>query len=642
MGGRPCAREVEGLSALADLLETNLQTVVRRWMARVQERLAPGPCSEPALKDHIEESLQEMVRVLRQGAEQAQASRQGESSVAVQHGEQRFQVGFDVESMVREYDVLCECLIELVEESGVAISLREVRLLTGYVVTGIAEAVREFVRQRDERLRQVELARSIAVESERALLNAVLQQMPLAVIVAEPSSGGMVLANPQVEQLLGYPFRAARGVPEYSAAYHGFHLDGRPYRDEDWPLARAIQKGEVVPPEEMEVERADGTRRALRLAGFPVRDAHGHLVAGVTMAEDITERRRLEAERQRAVEVLEHGDAIFVVDRDFRLLLANRNQERITHTRREDTLGRVIWEAFPAIADPKTRFWREYRRAMEERVEVQFEEYYTPVGVWTSVSVYPTAEGGIAVFFRDVTEKKRAEERLRRASEFEQQLIGIVSHDLRNPLNAILLSCTALLRHDGLDAPAARTVTRIQASAERASRLIRDLLDLTRGRLGGGIPITRSPVDLRYVVDAVVEEMEAAHPSRRVVVHASGDLRGNWDEQRLSQLLGNLLKNALDYSPEDSPVEVVLAEEAAGVHLEVRNRGEPIPPESMGRLFEPFQRGGGAAAVRPGLGLGLYIVRLIVDAHGGTLEARSSAAEGSIFTVRLPRRPPVP
>ncbi|QRK11069.1 PAS domain-containing protein [Archangium violaceum] len=629
------------MSALADLLETNLQTVVRRWMARVQERLAPGPCSEPALKDHIEEYLQEMIQVLRQGDEQAQASRRGESSAAEQHGEQRFQVGFDVESMVREYDVLRECLLELVEESNVVVTPREVRLLSGYVVTGIAEAVREFVRQRDEHLRQAEAARSSAVESERALLNAVLQQMPLAVIVAEPS-GRMVLANPQVEQLIGHPFRAAQGVPEYSAAYHGFHLDGRPYRDEEWPLARAIQKGEVVPPEEMEAERADGTRRALRLSGFPVRDAHGHLVAGVTMAEDITERRRLEAERQRAVEVLEHGDAVFVVDRDFRLLLANRNQERITHTRREDTLGRVIWETFPAIADPKTQFWREYRRAMEERVEVRFEEYYAPVGVWTSVSVYPTAEGGIAVFFRDVTEQKHAEERLRQASEFEQQLIGIVSHDLRNPLNAILLSCTALLRHDGLDATALRTVTRIQASAERASRLIRDLLDLTRGRLGGGIPITRSPVDLRYVVDAVVEEMEAAHPSRRVVVHASGDLRGNWDAQRLSQLLGNLLKNALDYSPEDSPVEVVLAEEAAGVRLEVRNRGEPIPPESMGRLFEPFQRGGGVAAARPGLGLGLYIVRLIVDAHGGTLEARSTAAEGSVFTVRLPRRPPIP
>jgi PAS domain S-box-containing protein len=627
------------VSALADLLDARREELVRRWVGLIAQGLAPGPRSEPELRDHIADYLAEMARVLRAGAEEAKAARMGRSSIAQEHGAQRFKVGFDVDAVVREYDVLRECIFDLVVESGTPVPLAQVRLFTGFLATGVAEAVAEFSRWREAQLREAEAGRVRQAAEERALLTAVLEQMPVAAIVAD-ASGRMLIGNSAIRELVGYAFRAAGAVEEYSASYHGFHLDGRAYRDEEWPLARALQTGQAVPPEELDIERSDGTRRRILLSAGPVRGADGRLLAAVTIAQDVTEARRLERERQRAVEVLEHGDAVFVVDRDWRVLLVNAQQERLTRTRREETLGRVLWEAFPGIADPASRFHREYHRAMREGVPVRFEDYYAPVGIWTAVSVYPTAEGGIAGFFRDVTERKRAEEALRRTSEFEQQLIGIVSHDLRNPLNAVLLSSKVLLRREGLDAHGMRTVHRIQESAERAVRLIHDLLDFTRGRLGSGIPIRRAPMQLMNLARSVADEMEAAYPPRQVVVRGLGDFAGAWDEQRLAQVLGNLVKNALEYSPEEAPVEVSLADEGPRVRLEVRNRGEPIRPEVLPLLFEPFQRGDAASARPGGLGLGLYIVRQLVLAHAGTIDVRSSREEGTVFSLVLPRDTP--
>jgi signal transduction histidine kinase/putative methionine-R-sulfoxide reductase with GAF domain len=238
-------------------------------------------------------------------------------------------------------------------------------------------------------------------------------------------------------------------------------------------------------------------------------------------------------------------------------------------------------------------------------------------------------------------ERKRAEEQLRRTAEFRERFLGIVSHDLRNPLNAIRLSAIALLRSDDLAERHVRGVRRIVSSAERMKRMISDLLDFTRGRLGEGIPVGSSPVDLAVLGREVVEELEAGHPGREVMLEVEGDLRGEWDADRLSQLLINLGKNALDYSPEETPVRLALHGEDEAVRLEVHNQGPPIPPERLESIFEPFRRFApdrGFSSSCSGLGLGLYIVDQIVRAHGGSLSVRSNAEEGTTFTVWLPRR----
>jgi signal transduction histidine kinase len=243
--------------------------------------------------------------------------------------------------------------------------------------------------------------------------------------------------------------------------------------------------------------------------------------------------------------------------------------------------------------------------------------------------------GGVLV---DITESKRQEEALRQTAEFRERFLGIVSHDLRNPLNAILLSANTLLHADDLPAHRLKAVRRIAASGERMGRMIGELLDFTRGRLGGGIPIHRQPVNLWHLCRHVVEELEISHPGRELRLVAEGDFQGAWDSDRLAQLLGNLGKNALDYSPADTCVDFTLHDEGDSVRVEVHNEGPPIPCELLSGIFEPFRRAAtGDAHPSSGLGLGLFIVQRIAEAHGGTVEVRSHVGDGTTFAVRLPR-----
>lgn len=179
---------------------------------------------------------------------------------------------------------------------------------------------------------------------------------------------------------------------------------------------------------------------------------------------------------------------------------------------------------------------------------------------------------------------------------------------------------------------------RITTSAERMGRMISDLLDFTRGRLGRGIPIHPRPANLRHICRHVVEELEAGHPERQLRLSAEGRFQGAWDPDRLAQVFGNLGKNALEYSPEGTPVDFVLRDEGDAVSVEVHNEGPPIAAEALSSVFEPFQRAVDAEHhASSGLGLGLFIVQQIVTAHGGTVEVRSTKVEGTSFTVRLPR-----
>ena len=237
---------------------------------------------------------------------------------------------------------------------------------------------------------------------------------------------------------------------------------------------------------------------------------------------------------------------------------------------------------------------------------------------------------------RQKRELQEQHDRLRTTSEFEQQLIGIVSHDLRNPLNGILLSASMLLHRKKLDERDAAVVTRIQNSTERAARMINDLLDFTIARLGGGIPVRRLSVDLRDVVLAALIDVEAAHPDREVLLSHGEDARGEWDPDRLAQVVANLVSNAIKYSPAGSPVRVTTHADPSSASLSIQNVSATIPPDVLATLFEPFQRGSADRSSDHSVGLGLFIVKKITEAHGGSVEVTSTAAGGTTFTVCLP------
>jgi signal transduction histidine kinase len=270
---------------------------------------------------------------------------------------------------------------------------------------------------------------------------------------------------------------------------------------------------------------------------------------------------------------------------------------------------------------------------------VQFLEYYAPLDLWTEVRGYPTAEG-IAVFFRDVSEERRSEAALKQQAEFEQQLVGIVSHDLRNPLNVIQLASTVLLQSGEHDERTMKALARIASSTGRAIRLVRDLLDFTQARLGGGIPIVPKALDLHVLARQTMDEVQTTHPERDLELAACGNGEGVWDPDRLAQVLTNLISNALKYSPPNTPVRVQTDGFGDEIELRVHNWGAPIPAEARARLFQPMHRA--SAQVSPAersVGLGLFIVKEIVTGHGGRIDVRSDEPDGTTFTVRLPRGP---
>jgi signal transduction histidine kinase len=218
-------------------------------------------------------------------------------------------------------------------------------------------------------------------------------------------------------------------------------------------------------------------------------------------------------------------------------------------------------------------------------------------------------------------------------------ILGIVGHDLRNPLGAVHMSAALLQKKGGLAGWQARTVERMRSSAGRMGRIIADLLSYTRTRLGNGLPIACRPTRLDEIVQRVVDELSAANADREISVVAEGDVQGEWDPDRLEQVASNLVSNAVDHGDPASPVRVEVQGEGDAVVLRVRNEGPPVPPEVLAHLFEPFSRGPDEKGRKAsGLGLGLYIAREIVRGHGGQIAAASDSE--TVVTVRLPRRAP--
>lgn len=648
----------------------------------------------------------------------------------------------DLPLLARELDLLRDVVLDLARETGVSPTLDDYRTFSAALSSVLASGIRGFVASREDELRRLQ---------ERYLDLA--DHAPAAVFLKD-REGRYLFVNRRFGRLLGRRRRELVGrtneellAPDAAATLRASDL-------------RAAA-GEVVEAE-VAFHGAQGERHFIVLEYPAAVGVDGsEVIAGIGL--DVTERRAAEDEARRALELLELGDAFLELDREWRVVRVNRNLERIASRGRSEVLGRVIWDVWPEIASPESRYWREYHHVMERREPRDFEEYFPPLDIWSAVTAYPTRGGGVAVFLRDVTTRRRTEREKREAlallegifaaapvglsfvdrdlryvranealatisgtrpaqmvgrtirevlplladqvepnyrrvfetgeailevevvgesprgrgtwlasyypiadpggkvalvgtvvqditarkaaehtvaeaRELEHQLVGIASHDLRNPLNAIVIGTRALAARSWPEKER-RILERVRAAAERATRMTRDLLDVTRARLGGGIAIAPRETDLHAIVEQTVDELRAAHPGRVLRVLHGGWTGGTWDPDRLAQVIGNLVSNALRYGAADVPVTVTVAGQADLVRLDVHNGGDPIAPERIPGLFHAWARGAapaGEAGVES-TGLGLYIVDRIVDAHGGRVEVRSSAEEGTTFTVILPR-----
>ncbi|MGM0598796.1 MAG: ATP-binding protein [Candidatus Rifleibacteriota bacterium] len=221
----------------------------------------------------------------------------------------------------------------------------------------------------------------------------------------------------------------------------------------------------------------------------------------------------------------------------------------------------------------------------------------------------------------------------------KEMFLAILGHDLRNPLGAIQTSAAFMNSTGKMNRP---LTLKIAECAMRATQMVGDLLDFTRSRLGGGIPIKPTEDDLRKIVHNVVDEIRAAHPQRKVKVDTGEGEIGQWDAARIHQALTNLVRNAVDHSAPESTVKVELNGGKKDVAIMIHNRGNAISANRLDGIFNPMKPS--ATPLKPSaggptgnLGLGLYIAERIVYAHGGQIKAESSEARGTTFTVLLPR-----
>jgi signal transduction histidine kinase len=217
-------------------------------------------------------------------------------------------------------------------------------------------------------------------------------------------------------------------------------------------------------------------------------------------------------------------------------------------------------------------------------------------------------------------------------------LLGMLGHDMRGPLQVIQLTARYLSKADAVT-DVAIAAARLLKSSASLKVLLDDLLDFNRTKLGLGITISPAPVDLAEAFLAEIEQLRVAYPGRSIALEANGDASGVWDINRLSQLLGNLVGNAIKYGAFSSPVRIVLNGLPTEVRFAVHNYGPKIEQSMLAQIFEPLKRGLDhqlAAGSDGSMGLGLYIAREIAIAHHGDISAKSDENE-TVFTVRLPR-----
>jgi PAS domain S-box-containing protein len=325
-------------------------------------------------------------------------------------------------------------------------------------------------------------------------------------------------------------------------------------------------------------------------------------------------------------------------DGDWRMTYMNASAERILGRNRAEVLGKTWHEAFPhAVGNPVDQM---YQRVMRTRRGERMEYHYAHYGLWMEISASPVRTGGVGVYFRDISDRKRAEQELREADRRKDEFLATLAHELRNPLAPIRNGLQVLQVAKPGSEPARQALGIMERQVRHLVRLLDELMDLSRVTQGR-VTLRREPLDLAEAVRAAAEASEpmmgaAAH---RLELDLPGEpLRVDADPLRIAQVLANLLNNAAKYTPDGGRIALSLSREGERALIRVRDTGIGIPAEMLPRVFEKFVQVPGAVnRSLGGLGIGLSLARTLVELHGGTIEAKSDGeGKGSEFVVSLP------
>ena len=424
---------------------------------------------------------------------------------------------------------------------------------------------------------------------------------------------------------------------------------------EDQPATKAafdaaLRSGETFAVEHR-IRSAAGEYRWFLVRGEPYRDPQtGRVARWFGASVDIHDRKVAEERSRTILESI--NDAFYAVDADFRFTYVNRKTEQLWGRRREELLGRPYWTEFPKAVGSESH--RMHLKVMAERTPVQYETISPLLGRWIDVSIYPEAAGGLSCYFRDITDRKRAEAERQalleaertaraeaeRASRMKDEFLATLSHELRTPLNAILGWSQILAAGSRDEDDLAEGLRTIERNARAQTEIIEDLLDMSR-IISGKVRLDVQRMDLAPVVKAAIDTVRPAADAKGIRVQTvldplAGPVGG--DPGRLQQVFWNLLTNAVKFTPKGGRVQVLLERVNSHLEVSVTDTGEGIPPEFLPHVFDRFRQADASTTRRHGgLGLGLNIVKQLVELHGGGIRVTSAGAgRGSTFTVSLP------
>jgi PAS domain S-box-containing protein len=674
-GGHPEAGERHPLT---DVLRKHREDILEEWEHALHARRPEGHLDGPLLRDHLPEFLDRL-------ADAAEHVRPGSPAqvptlITDEHALERLEQGFEPGELALEYGLLRHSILQLLEREGRAPSFAELELLDEAIDQAILHAVTRYAQVRERMLQALEQVSQAAVESEDvdSFLTRMLHVLLRGAVAVDAASILLREGNTlHVRAAVG--LGAKEGLADDFTIPIGEGISGK-VAAERRPLS--LRSVSTDPRLAYDVIRKLGIR-----ASYSVPLLHGAELVGVAhmssrtvfdfseadkllframmtratgfiVQAELTERERAaRAEAQRSLaqlntllEVAPVGIAF--LDRELRYLRINETLASINGHPADYHLGKTFREVVPDwVANSYEPVFRQVLDTGEPVTDHEFtsvpREGAGPERQWLG-NYYPvrTSSGevmGLGCVVVDITAQKKVENELRRSGELREQLIGVVGHDLRNPLNAISASAFLLDRTEELSQGGHRALERIRNSGARMARMINDILDFARSNsVSGGLPMHREWANLHDITRGALEELQVANLGRRLELEVEGDGWGSWDEDRLAQVVGNLVSNALHHGRPDTPVRVKVRGLGPEVHLSVRNDGVPIPPEMQATLFQPFRRGTTGKAATRSVGLGLFIVRQVARAHGGEVSVHSTPEEGTTFTVRLPRGAPEP
>lgn len=497
-----------------------------------------------------------------------------------------------------------------------------------------------------ERLRSIEKLS----ESEKRL-NLALTAADMATCDVDLSTGQTIWSAKQF-QILGYDL-ATDGADNIEMWWNRVHPDDRPAVIHAWETA---QRKRSLYRMEHRFIRFDSEQVVwVAATGQFLENQMGKAMRFVGVMFDITDRKRSEKALQTSEEqsrnILESiTDAFFSLDQDWRYTYLNPQVERLVDRSPSDLLGKIIWEEYPGLIG--SEFETAYYRAANEQIASSVTAFYPDHDRWYELRVYP-AVAGVTSYFRDVTDLKRIEvereqllqreqiarEAAETANRIKDEFLATLSHELRAPLNPILGWAQLLQVRKFDQAKLAEVHAIIERSAKLQVQLIDDLLDIAK-ILRGKLIMESVQVDLVFVIESALDTVKSAASAKFIHIQKqlpqSCQVAG--DSGRLQQVVWNLLSNAVKFTPQHGQVQIRLEQVGNQAQITVSDTGKGIDPNFLPYIFESFRQEDATTTRKyGGLGLGLAIVRTLVEAHGGTIYAESQGeAKGATFTVHLP------